>query len=194
MKFIFSLILFASTFYLWAQTADSSAVIYKVKQGETMTSIAKKFHISAIQVKDWNKLKSPELYVNQTIIVGYKKKPRQAIVGSDNQRKNSEQSMNNNGVENAKPSNEIIEEGLCSAALANSIDETKYYARCNNIPVGTIIKVTDLKNNNNVYVKVIGTITSNYPDNILVIISALSLKKLGSTDENFACKISYAKN
>jgi spore germination protein YaaH len=194
MKFIFSLILFVSSLYLWAQTADTTAVYYKVKQGETLTSIAKKFHVSTNQVKEWNKLNTQALHTNQSIIVGYRKKPVQAIVTDDNQRKNPDKPKNNSTTGNTNPTNEVIEEGLCSAAMANSIDETKYYARCNNVPVGTIVKVIDLKTNKNVYVKVIGTITSNYPDNILIVISSLSMKKLGSTEENFSCKISYAKN
>ncbi len=55
---------------------------YKVKKGETVTSIAKKFKVAVIEIKDWNELSSNYLKYGQLLIL-YVDKPKPATVNKN---------------------------------------------------------------------------------------------------------------
>jgi LysM repeat protein len=56
------------------QTARPSAtphwVYYKVKSGDTLGKIARKYHTSVRQLKSWNNLKSDRIAIGQRLKVG----------------------------------------------------------------------------------------------------------------------------
>ena len=51
-------------------TAGTSWVYYKVKSGDTLSHIAKKYHCTVKQLKSWNNLKSDRISIGQRLKVG----------------------------------------------------------------------------------------------------------------------------
>jgi len=47
-------------------------VYYKVKSGDTLSKIAKKYHTSVKQIKSWNNLKGDMISIGQRLKVGKK--------------------------------------------------------------------------------------------------------------------------
>ncbi|WML46740.1 LysM peptidoglycan-binding domain-containing protein [Neobacillus sp. PS3-34] len=50
-------------------SAHAESLAYKVKSGETLTSIANRYHVSVSQLKTWNHLTSEKIRIGQTITV-----------------------------------------------------------------------------------------------------------------------------
>ena len=48
---------------------SAKASLYKIKDGETLETISKKFGVSVNDLKDWNKLKSDKIKVGQDLII-----------------------------------------------------------------------------------------------------------------------------
>jgi LysM repeat protein len=46
---------------------------YKVKQGDTLYQIAKKFNVTVLEIKTWNQLKSDRINIGQVLVI--RKKP-----------------------------------------------------------------------------------------------------------------------
>lgn len=54
---------------LYAKSSKGSVKYYKVKRGESLPSIAKKFNCKVSQLKSWNGLKSSKIYYGQRLII-----------------------------------------------------------------------------------------------------------------------------
>jgi membrane-bound lytic murein transglycosylase D len=50
-------------------STGSTTQKYKVKKGDTLTSIAKKYHVKVKELMKWNKLKNDKIYEGQTLII-----------------------------------------------------------------------------------------------------------------------------
>ena len=65
-------------------TFSGARTRYKVKRGDNLDLIAKKFNISVIQLKKWNNIKSNRINVGQVLAVGAKPKKRSETIIDDN--------------------------------------------------------------------------------------------------------------
>jgi membrane-bound lytic murein transglycosylase D len=52
-----------------ATTSDGSRIVYRVKKGDFLGRIARKYHVSVAQLKKWNHLRSDRLQVGQKIYI-----------------------------------------------------------------------------------------------------------------------------
>ena len=50
-------------------STNSETIKYKVKKGDTLTSIARKHHVTVNNLKKWNNLKSDKIQIGQTLII-----------------------------------------------------------------------------------------------------------------------------
>ena len=48
---------------------EGQRVIHKVRKGETLGSIARRYHVSVSQIKSWNKLRSNNIRINQKLVI-----------------------------------------------------------------------------------------------------------------------------
>ena len=72
-------------------------------------------------------------------------------------------------------------------------NKEKYYALHNEAPIGAIIRLEYAPTKKFVYVKVIGRITEDYPSDNNIIVTRIVAQKLGVLEQDFECKLSYAK-
>lgn len=207
MKFLFSISFILLMLSGWAFPPDSTAIYHKVVSGETLPGIAKKYHVKESQIKQWNKLTTPNLFIAQRLIVGYKHAPQQQIVAENLAQADSlrKAAANKPKVTPSlvkpkspeKPASpkapvEFVSNGL--ASWSNTITPPNQYAALfNGAPEGTIIKVTCTSTNKAVYVKVIGLITDAYPADNLIILTKIAADKLGVTEQDFECSLSFTK-
>ncbi|MFS0781971.1 LysM peptidoglycan-binding domain-containing protein [Bacillus sp. 1P06AnD] len=73
-----------SAFCLAQPIAEASQSTYQIKQGDTLTSIGNKFHVSVQDLKNWNQLQSDMIFINQSLKVGGKAQtvPSQSTVST----------------------------------------------------------------------------------------------------------------
>ncbi|MGD9577379.1 MAG: NlpC/P60 family protein [Syntrophorhabdus sp.] len=66
---VFTFIIFSFLTFISANQAFSSNVTYKVKSGDTLIKIAKKYHVSVVRLKALNDLSSTKLKKGQTLVI-----------------------------------------------------------------------------------------------------------------------------
>lgn len=69
-----------NTVYSYQSSAKQTSVVYKVKKGDNMYSIATKYNVSAEDIMRWNKLKSKTVYVGQNLKVYYSMPSKEEMV------------------------------------------------------------------------------------------------------------------
>ena len=68
-RIIFALALLFFLCIVTPHIAGAAQTVHKVKQGDNLNSIAKKYHLSVNQLKSQNNLKSTKLSRGQTLII-----------------------------------------------------------------------------------------------------------------------------
>jgi LysM repeat protein len=183
---------------------------HAVGAGETLFSIAKKYGITIDELKAWNNLINNELKTGQLLIV---------TQANTNQKENTKPLVQENipaiiSKEETKTEIQIVQEAktqpiqlsegykdgkeVKDTGLAEVIEGTasnrKYLALHRNAPTGTILKVKNLMNDREVFVRVIGQlpdIAAN--DKIVLKISKSAYEKLGAIDTRFLVEVTWFK-
>ncbi len=203
MRSFFLLCLLVSGMSLWASPPDSTAIYHKVKTGEDVVAIAKKYHVRASQLRTWNHLPNNLVKAGDSLIIGYKKAPvviaQQRLVSDDTmKRKDSvvkKEVTVRDTVEEMRQYRETekLEGGIGARSFDGDLAPGKFLAYHAKLPAGTIVKVTNQSNKKTVYVKIVGKIPATYEGNNIIVISKAAADKISAEDEQFACKISYGK-
>ena len=66
-------------FYEKNYTQNQEKVIHKVKSGETLFSVARRYSTSVDSLKKWNNLKESGLKIGQKLVVGYEAKGTETL-------------------------------------------------------------------------------------------------------------------
>ena len=163
--------------------------VHTVTPRETLFSISKMYGASVQQLKEWNKLTDNELKPGQVIFVlppvstnetyqaNQSNQVANQLVGKPQEVKISESVIG---------SDEIHEKGM-AALLEGTDGNRKYLAQHKSAKPGSIIKVRNEANKQEVFVRVIGQLNST--DETLVKISRSAYDRLGSTDQRFAVEV-----
>lgn len=163
-------------------------VMYTVKQGETLYSIAKRFEQKVEDIKSFNNLTTDGLHEGQKLIVRYivknngggitetgvqpakDIKPNKDNTAASKSPSPSQQQVNEfeekatRSVSPVKKGNggktlmQVTETGVASWIQDGQINQDKYYGLHRTAPIGTIVKVTNRMNNQFVYVKIVGVL------------------------------------
>ncbi len=177
----------------FASPPDSIPVYHKVKRGETTASVAKKYHLEKAAILKWNRLRSAKLGIGQILIIGYVKHPVQAIVSDDSTSVVTSEKTNSTELTLKQKEGEVSVEGFAFYTDKMDANKEKYYALHNEAPIGAIIRLEYAPTKKFVYVKVIGRITEDYPSDNNIIVTRIVAQKLGVLEQDFECKLSYAK-
>lgn len=196
-------------------------VMYTVKPGETLYSIAKRFEQKVEDIKSYNNLTSDGLHEGQKLIVRYITKNNP---GSNNETgvqpaKDIKPVKDNTPVAKPAPASQpinqieekatrsvspvkkanggktlmqVTETGVASWIQDGQINQDKYYGLHRTAPIGTIVKVTNRMNNQFVYVKIVGVLPDTGDnDNVIIKVSQAVSTKINALDAHYQVEISY---
>ena len=160
--------------------------VHTVTAKETLFSISKMYGATVQQLKEWNKLTADELKLGQVIFV----LPPVSINGA--YQTNESNQVVTKPVQEIKISESIIgsdeihEKGMATL-LEGTDGNRKYLAQHKSAKPGSIIKVRNEANKQEVFVRVVSQL--NATDETLVKISKSAFDRLGSTDQRFAVEV-----
>jgi len=193
-----------------------------VEQSQTLYSISRMYGISTDQLIEWNNLGSNALKIGQVLIVSTssvgteKKDLSNSSMLPANQNaiespQNTESAIIEKPIETAaigavvattdidettisetaKPAEKVVQKGM--AEVIDGTSETKkYLAMHRDAPVGTIMQVKNEMNNQNVFVRIVGTIQPTGDNSKVILkISQKAYDRLGAVDSRFPVELSY---
>ncbi len=163
--------------------------VHTVTPKETLFSISKMYGASVQQLKEWNKLADNELKPGQVIYVLPPVSTNETYQASQSNQVTNQLVTKSQEVkisESVIGSDEIHEKGM-AALLEGTDGNRKYLAQHKSAKPGSIIKVRNEANKQEVFVRVIGQLNST--DETLVKISRSAYDRLGSADQRFAVEV-----
>lgn len=165
-----------------APAVATTAKTHTVAPKETMFSIARLYGMTVPQLKEWNNLTGDELKIGQVLTVSAAVAPVTGTPAAGGTVKISE------GVSGT---DEIKEIGM-AALIDGTEGNRKYLAQHRTIKPGTILKIRNLTTNQEVFVRITGTIPTLEQETIIRI-SKSAYDRLGATEPKFRAEITYYK-
>lgn len=158
--------------------------VHTVTASETLFSISKMYGATVAQLKEWNNLTTNELKPGQVIYVLPPVSTKETPVSTETGQTKPVAEIKIS--ESIIGSDEIHEKGM--ATLLDGTDgNRKYLAQHKSAKTGSIIKVRNEANKQEVFVRVVGQL--NTTDETLVKISRSAFDRLGSVDQRFAVEV-----
>ncbi len=162
----------------------SAAKTHVVAPKETLFSISRLYGMTVQRLKELNGIQDNDLKVGQVLTVVVTVSP--VAIGSTTQ---------DNGTikisEGSGGSSEVKEIGMAEL-IEGSEGNRKYLAQHRTVSPGTILKIRNLATNQEVFVRITGTIPSSDPKTIICI-SKSAFNRLGATEARFKTEITYYK-
>ncbi len=182
--------------------AENGYITHVVKQGETLYSISRSYNgVTPAMIKEKNSMSSDTVRINQKLIIPqqlnlvaiYKATPATAKKAEEQpaDRRTKETLQKQFAKEEAAKGGTEITRGIATwldnddnENISNMIALHKY------APIGTIVRVRNLMNNRELYVKVIGKLPDSEENQSVVIkMSKAAAKQLHVLDEKFLVEL-----
>lgn len=180
--------------------------VHIVEPGDTFYSLSKRFDISVEELKELNGLVSNELSIGQELIIKSKNTNKEVVLVDTtrvalNQKVSEEDQRSiDRAIEVARKYEEtsesmnfeeVVESGV--AEVIQGTDNTrKYLALHRAAKAGTILKVRNDMNDQEVFVRVLGKLPDNLSNkNVLIKVSQAAYNRLGAIDPKFRVTLSY---
>ncbi|MBR09892.1 MAG: hypothetical protein CMP48_19670 [Rickettsiales bacterium] len=162
--------------------------IYYVQTGDLLETIAAKYKVRPDSLVIWNKLPNTYLTIGQKLLI--KGTP-------DKEEMNRRKNVENLGygtrrkVTDGGGFTKMIEEGT-ARKIEDVVDTKKYLALHRTLPIGSMIEVRNLMNNQKIFVKVVGKLPeTGLNKNVLVRLSPICFERLGVIDPMTRVEVSY---
>lgn len=163
--------------------------IHVISTKQSLLTVANLYKVSMADLRKWNNLVSDNLKEGQRLLVDAPKNlviDKSTLLGSKNDK----------GVEDLKSDlkesdgvKKTIEVGI--AELIEVPDNSgKYLALHKSAPIGTLVLVKNLSNNQSIWVKVIGRLP-NLDGKLIIKISPKAFERLNAVDKRIRAEISY---
>lgn len=175
---------------------DEQYHIVKSKQG--LLTIANLYKVSMADLRKWNNLTSDRLQEGQRLIIQEPSLDKTNLLPSKTEKTASEGKIDMTipPAGEAKPESstadglkKTIENGI--AELIDVPDNSgKYLALHKTAPIGTLVLVKNLANNQSIWVKVIGRLP-NSDSKLIIKLSPKAFEKLNAVDKRIRAEISY---
>lgn len=171
--------------------------IYTVASGESIFSIAKKFNLTAYQIRTANKLNDNTISSGQKLVIPKPPEPKSV---NDLSKEEQEGSPDSTSFKDPKlrgaPSryglNQIEEKGTAVSISDVDLDATKMLVLHRTAPIGTIIKLTNPMTNRTALAKVVGKFTENESTkDVIIVMTKAVADSLGALDKRFFCNLTY---
>jgi len=171
--------------------------IYTVGNGESIFNIAKKFNMTAYQIRMANKLSDNTITSGQKLIIPKPPEPKSV---NDLAKEEQEGTPDSTSFKDPKlrgaPSryglNQIEEKGTAVSISDADLDATKMLVLHRTAPIGTIIKLTNPMTNRTALAKVVGKFTENESTkDVIIVMTKAVADSLGALDKRFFCNLTY---
>jgi len=178
--------------------AKEESFIHTVATGENIFSIAKKYNLTAYQIRTANKLDDNNIKVDQKLIIP---KPPQPKSVNDASKEDQENEPDSTMVKDPKlrrdPSvyglSQIEEKGTAVWIADQDLDGTKMLVLHRTAPVGRVIKITNPMTNRTTFAKVVGKFTENESTkDVIIVMTKAVADSLGALDKRFFCNLTYS--
>lgn len=171
--------------------------IVKAKQG--LLTIANLYKVSMADLRKWNNLNSDRLQVGQRLLVQEPSIEKENLLPNKTDKNVTEGKidMTTPAPAETKTAETTSSEGL-KKTIENGIAELidvpdnsgKYLALHKTAPIGTLVLVKNLANNQSIWVKVIGRLP-NADAKLIIKLSPKAFEKLNAVDKRIRAEISY---
>jgi LysM repeat protein len=188
-----------------AQVNDAPPLQYKVSQGETLYSIAKRFNSTVDNITKLNNLTSTTLTPGELLTVkpgSAAPAPQQATGSNYTQVPKHDSTVvsivkDSSSAERRFNANrfglyEKNEKGVATWIDDTSLDPNKKLVLHRTAPIGTVIKITNPMTNRTTFAKVVGRFTdSEATKDVIIVMTKNVADSLGALDKRFHVNISY---
>ena len=186
-------------------TEAPSAGTHKVEAGQTLYSIAIRYGVLMADIRKWNSLTSDNVPLGQTLIVSEKaflEKNRKGVSPPVNLNTDSSKATTAATERVVKPAAESIpakpmtgkpvkESGLAEV-IETSESSNKFLALHRSAPIGTLIHVRNVYNQEEIYVKVVGRIpNTSVNEDILIKLSLRAFERISPNSKRFRAELNY---
>ena len=183
--------------------------IHQVAKDETLFSIARRYQLSTVTLKQWNNLTSDNVKAGQDLIVGVPATKKVTVAVQKTMppqitepighvtttevitRKSETQDRDSVMAIQPNPITYLKESGI--AEVINGPNVNKYLALHATAPIGSYIIVTNSMNGRQLSVRVIGTLpNTGSNDKVIVKLSRKAQQRLAALDNRFLVDVVYA--
>ncbi|GIV33013.1 MAG: hypothetical protein KatS3mg031_0548 [Chitinophagales bacterium] len=182
--------------------SETGYITHVVKPGETLFSISRSYNgVTPAMIKEKNGLSSDTLRVNQKLMIPqqlnvvalYKSAPVVEVTAGENpsERRLKESLQKQFAKEEAAKGGTEVVRGIATW-IDNDEKEntTNLFALHKYLPIGTIVRIRNLMNNRELYVKVIGKLPDNDEyQNVIIKVSKAAARQLHVLDEKFLVEL-----
>ncbi|MCA6073898.1 LysM peptidoglycan-binding domain-containing protein [Fulvivirga sedimenti] len=166
-------------------------IYHVVKAGETLYSISRTLEVPLEQLREWNDLSVNDISIGQQLIVG-KKVPKEEPATDPVKETEVIYADTGTPLSRENANFEEVEENGLAELIEGSSNNRKYLALHRTAKVGTIMRVRNEMNGQEVFVRVIGKLPDSGANrNILIKISRSAYDQLGAIDARFRVTISF---
>jgi LysM repeat protein len=163
--------------------------IHVVSAKQSLLTIANLYKVTMADIRKWNNLTSDLLKEGQRLLVEAPKNlviDKSTLLGSKNDKGVEELKSDTKESDGLK---KTIETGI--AELIEVPDNSgKYLALHKSAPIGTLVLVKNLANNQSIWVKVIGRLP-NSDGKLIIKLSPKAFERLNAVDKRIRAEISY---
>ena len=163
--------------------------IHVVSAKQSLLTIANLYKVTMADIRKWNNLTSDVLKEGQRLLVEAPKNlviDKSTLLGSKNDKGIEELKSDSKESDGLK---KTIETGI--AELIEVPDNSgKYLALHKSAPIGTLVLVKNLANNQSIWVKVIGRLP-NSDGKLIIKLSPKAFERLNAVDKRIRAEISY---
>eukprot|EP01012_Entosiphon_sulcatum_P019429 TRINITY_DN2430_c0_g2_i1.p1 TRINITY_DN2430_c0_g2~~TRINITY_DN2430_c0_g2_i1.p1 ORF type:complete len:507 (-),score=66.26 TRINITY_DN2430_c0_g2_i1:676-2196(-) len=178
--------------------AKEESFIHTVATGENIFSIAKKYNLTAFQIRTANKLDDNNIKVDQKLIIPRPPQPKSVNDASkEDQQNEPDSTMVKDPKLRRDPSvyglSQIEEKGTAVWIADQDLDGTKMLVLHRTAPVGRVIKITNPMTNRTTFAKVVGKFTENESTkDVIIVMTKAVADSLGALDKRFFCNLTYS--
>ncbi len=169
-----------------AKEEEDDFVLYSVQSGDEIKTIADRYGVRVDSVIYWNALTSDHLAIGQEIRL----KQKVDVVRAAPKIVKTPYGIKKRIVDQSGFVR-IVEEGI-ALKIEDVIPTDKYLCLHREQPIGSLVEVRNLMNNQKVFVKVVAKLpNTGLNENVLIRITPVAFKRLGIIDPRARVEISY---
>ncbi len=172
--------------------AKSVSSVHTVAAKETMYSISRQYGITIQQLKEWNNIQDNELPVGKMLFITQPTYASQPTLTESKEASTIATQPSMKIAESVISLDEVKEMGMAEMMTGTEASR-KYLALHRTIKPGTILKVHNIANDKEVFVRISGVLPAEVGSDVIMRISKAAYDRLGAVDPKFRIEVTYYK-